>query len=175
MNIKEDNQVPLGGFRGLSLIVATDEENGIGKNNQLLWHLPNDLKFFKKTTSGHTIIMGRKTYDSIGKPLPNRRNIIITRKENLKIEGVEIFNSLENALLACADEEETFVIGGGEIYRESLPLVNQIYLTKVSHQFNADTFFPKINALDWEVIFKEDHLKDEKHAFDYSFLILKRL
>jgi dihydrofolate reductase len=118
--------------------------------------------------------MGRKTFDSIGKPLPNRRNIIITRKENLKIEGVEVFNSLEKAVLACADDEETFVIGGGEIYREALPLVNQIYLTKVHHQFNADTFFPLIDALDWEVTFKEDHPKDDKHAFDYSFLILKR-
>ncbi|OAQ38333.1 dihydrofolate reductase [Pedobacter psychrophilus] len=159
---------------GLSLIVATDSENGIGKNNQLLWHLPNDLKFFKKTTSGHTVIMGRKTYDSIGKPLPNRRNIIITRKKDLKIEGVEVFNSLEKALNACANEEQAFVIGGGEIYREALPLIHQIYLTKVHHQFNADTFFPSIDALDWEVIFKEDHQKDEKHAFDYSFLILKR-
>ena len=175
MNIKEDNQVPLVGFRDLSLIVATDEENGIGKNNQLLWHLPNDLKFFKKTTSGHTIIMGRKTYDSIGKPLPNRRNIVITRKENLKIEGVEVFNDLETALLACADDEEAFVIGGGEIYKEALPFVSQIYLTKVHHQFNADTFFPKIEALNWSIKFKEDHQKDDKHAFDYSFLILRRL
>ncbi|MBK0382320.1 dihydrofolate reductase [Pedobacter sp. SD-b] len=159
----------------LSLIVATDQENGIGKNNQLLWHLPNDLKFFKKTTSGHSIIMGRKTFDSIGKPLPNRRNIIISRKKDLKIEGVEVYNNLESAVKACADDEEPFIIGGGEIYRESLPFVKHIYITKVHHHFNADTFFPKIEALKWEVIFKEDHQKDDKHAFDYSFMILKRL
>jgi len=174
MSINQDNNPISNKFNNLSLIVATDQENGIGKNNQLLWHLPNDLKFFKKTTSGHTVIMGRKTFDSIGKPLPNRRNLIITRKEDLKIEGVEIFNSLEDALKACIKEEQTFIIGGGEIYREALPFVDHIYLTKVHHQFNADTFFPTLDAINWKVTFKEDHYKDDKHAFDYSFLILKR-
>lgn len=174
MNIYQDNQVPLGGFRGLSLIVATDNENGIGKNNQLLWHLPNDLKFFKTTTSGHTIIMGRKTFDSIGKALPKRRNIVISRQPAFKIEGVEVYPNLETALQACANEDEVFIIGGGEIYKQALPKTQKIYLTKVHHEFDADTFFPMLDAEEWEVTFKEDHLKDEKHLYDYSFVILDR-
>ncbi|MFC5284030.1 dihydrofolate reductase [Pedobacter alpinus] len=175
MNNNQDNQIPEGGFKGLSLIVATDEENGIGKNNQLLWHLPNDLKFFKKVTSGHTIIMGRKTYDSIGKPLPNRRNIVISRQANLQINGVEIYPNLDAAIASCKNEEECFVIGGGEIYKQALPFVKQIYLTKVASTFNADTFFPTLNEIEWEVVFKEEHQKDEKHAFDYAFLIIKNI
>lgn len=174
MNNNEDNQIPQTGFKGLSLIVATDQENGIGKNNQLLWHLPNDLKFFKKTTSGHTIIMGRKTFDSIGKALPNRRNIVITRQKDLAIENVEVFNSLEQAIATCNNEDQYFVIGGGEIYKQALPLANNLYLTKVKHTFNADTFFPNIPALEWQVVFKEVHQKDEKHQYDYSFLILRK-
>lgn len=155
----------------LSLIVATDEENGIGKDNQLMWHLPKDLKFFKNTTSGHTVIMGRKTFDSIGKPLPKRRNIVITRQKNLSISGVEIFNTLADALEACADEEEVFVVGGGEIYKQALPLAHKLYQTKVHHIFNADTFFPEINPLEWELISREDHAKDEQHPYSFSFLI----
>lgn len=155
----------------LSIIVATDEENGIGKDNQLMWHLPKDLKFFKNTTSGHTVIMGRKTFDSIGKPLPKRRNIVITRQKNLTINGVEIFNTLADALEACADEEEVFVVGGGEIYNQALPLAHKLYQTKVHHTFNADTFFPEVNPSDWNLISREDHPKDEQHAYSFSFLI----
>lgn len=160
--------------KNLSIIVATDKKNGIGKNNQLLWHLPKDLQFFKKTTSGHPIIMGRKTFDSIGKALPNRRNIVISRQANLTINGVEIYPNLAAALAACAQEEEIFVIGGGEIYKQALPFANKIYLTKVDHQFDADTYFDDINLQDWEVIFKEDHLKDEKHLYNFSFYILAK-
>lgn len=160
--------------KNLSLIVATDTENGIGKNNQLLWHLPEDLKFFKRTTSGHTVIMGRKTYESIGKPLPNRRNIVISRQENFKIEGVEVYQTLNAAIKACHDENEAFIIGGGEIYKQALPFTQKIYLTKVHHQFDADTFFPTLEATQWEVILKEDHLPDEKHQYPYSFIILQK-
>lgn len=160
--------------KNLSLIVATDTKNGIGKNNQLLWHLPEDLKFFKRTTSGHTVIMGRKTFESIGKPLPNRRNIVISRQENLKIEGVEVYQNLDDAVSACETENEAFIIGGGEIYQQALPITQKIFLTKVQHQFNADTFFPKIEAGDWEVLSTEDHQPDEKHQFPYSFIILQR-
>lgn len=155
----------------LSIIVATDEENGIGKDNQLMWHLPKDLKFFKNTTSGYTVIMGRKTFDSIGKPLPKRRNIVITRQKNLNINGVEIFNTLADALEACADEEEVFVVGGGEIYNQALPLAHKLYQTKVHHTFNADTFFPEINPSEWNMISREDHVKDEQHPYSFSFLI----
>nr|MBC7611987.1 dihydrofolate reductase [Pseudopedobacter sp.] len=159
----------------LSIIVATDEENGIGKENQLMWHLPKDLKFFKTTTSGHPIIMGRKTYDSVGRPLPNRRNIIITRQKDLKIDGVEIFNDLENAVKACSNEHEVFIVGGGEIYRQALPFTDKIYLTKVHHTFDADAFFPEFNHSEWELISKEDHVQDEKHAFSFSFLTFVRV
>lgn len=158
----------------LSIIVATDEENGIGKDNQLMWHLPKDLKFFKNTTSGHTVIMGRKTFDSIGKPLPKRRNIMITRQKNLHIHGVEIFNTLADALEACADEEEVFVVGGGEIYNQALPLAHKLYQTKVHHTFNADTFFPEINPSEWNLISRQDHAKDEQHPYSFSFLILSK-
>jgi len=158
--------------KGLSLIVATDKKNGIGKNNQLLWHLPKDLQFFKKTTSGHPIIMGRKTFDSIGKALPNRRNIVISRQADLVISGVEVYPNLAAAVAACTKEEEIFVIGGGEIYQQALPIANKIYLTKVDHQFDADTYFKNLDLKDWEVIFKEDHLKDEKHLYNFSFYIL---
>ncbi len=174
MQINEDNEVPLGKLKGLSLIVATDQENGIGKDNQLLWRLPNDLKFFKKVTSGHSIIMGRKTYESVGKPLPNRRNIVISRQADLKIEGVEVFDSLENAINACKTEDEYFVIGGGEIYRQALTKADQIYLTKVDVTLNADTYFPDLEASKWKVEWKQKHQKDEKHAYDYTFLILKK-
>ncbi len=161
-------------MKNLSIIVATDNENGIGKNNQLLWHLPKDLQFFKKTTSGNPIIMGRKTFDSIGKPLPNRRNMVITRQNDLEINGVEVYHDLNTALKECEAEKEVFIIGGGQIYKQALPLTQKIYLTKVHHEFDADTFFPSINAEDWEVILREDHFKDEKHQFDYSFIILER-
>ncbi len=159
----------------VSIIVATDQENGIGKDNQLMWHLPKDLKFFKNTTSGHTIIMGRKTYDSVGRPLPNRRNIIITRQKDLKIEGVEVFNELENAVKACADEDEVFIVGGGEIYQQALPFTDKIYLTKVHQKFNSDAFFPEFNKEEWKLISKEDHEPDEKHAFSFSFLTFVRV
>ena len=116
----------------LSIVVAMSENNAIGKDNKLLWHLPADLKHFKEITSGHTILMGRKTFDSIGRPLPNRRNIVITRNADLSLEGVEIYNGLEQALAACRNEAEVFLIGGAEIYRQAIlftPLAMHIYTT----------------------------------------------
>lgn len=159
----------------VSIIVAIDQENGIGKDNQLLWHLPNDLKFFKKITSGNTIIMGRKTYESIGRPLPNRRNIVISRNQDLKIEGVEVFENISSALEACKTENEVFIIGGGEIYKQALPFTNKIYLTKVDANCAADTFFPSLNEQEWKIISEEKHLKDEKHTYNYIFTILERV
>lgn len=158
----------------ISIIVAIDQNKAIGKDNQLLWHLPNDLKFFKKTTSGHTIIMGRKTYDSIGKPLPNRRNIVITRNKDLKIDGAEVYTSLKEALENSKSENEIFVIGGAEIYNQALPLSNKIYLTQVHHKFEADTYLDRLNLSEWAVTEKEDHFKDEKHLYDYSFIVLQK-
>jgi dihydrofolate reductase len=158
----------------ISIIVAIDEHKAIGKDNQLLWHLPNDLKFFKKTTSGHPIIMGRKTYDSIGKPLPNRKNIIITRNKDLKIEGAEVYTSLTEALKNVAEEKEVFIIGGAEIYKQALPISDKIYLTQVHHQFEADTYLDGFDQSDWKTVHQEDYFKDEKHLYDYSFVLLQK-
>ncbi|RYE05608.1 MAG: dihydrofolate reductase [Sphingobacteriaceae bacterium] len=157
----------------VTLIVAVSANNVIGKNNQLIWHLPADLKHFKQLTTGHAVFMGRKTYDSIGKPLPNRRNIVISR--NVKnIAGCEVVASLEEGFKLCADQEEIYVIGGAEIYRLTLPLADQIELTRVHHDFDGDTFFPEINLNQWQESKREDFESDEKNAYAYSFITLNR-
>lgn len=161
-------------MKKISIIVAASENNAIGKDNQLLWHLPEDLKFFKRTTSGHPVIMGRKTFESVGKPLPNRRNIIVSRQADLQITGTETFTSIEDALQSCKNEKEVFIVGGAEIYELSLPFVNKLYLTKVHHTFEADTFFKEPDLSDWILLSSEDHYKDEKHAYDFTFLILEK-
>src|SRR3978361_420580 len=140
----------------ISDVVAIAENHAIGKNNQLLWYLPADLKHFKNITTGHTIIMGRKTYDSVGKPLPNRRNIIITRQD-IAIEGCEVVKSIEEALALSADEKEVFIVGGAEIYRQSIHLTDRIYLTIVHQKFDADTFFPAIDNTEWRETAREDY------------------
>jgi dihydrofolate reductase len=157
----------------VTIVVAIAENNAIGKNNQLLWYLPADLKHFKNITTGHTVIMGRKTYESVGKPLPNRRNIIITRQD-ITIEGCEVVKSIEDALALCADEEEVFIIGGAEIYRQSMRLTNRIYLTVVHQKFDADSFFPEIHYEEWMETEQEDHEPDEKNKLPYSFITLER-
>lgn len=159
----------------LSIAVAVGEHFAIGKNNQLLWHMPADLKFFKQTTSGHTVIMGRKTYDSVGRPLPNRRNIVITRDSQLKIEGVEVVNSLDEAIaLSQHEEKAVFIVGGAEIYKQALPKTETLYLTTIHHTFDADTFFPEIDRSEWEVLSSNPHQADEKNMYDYTFEVLKR-
>jgi dihydrofolate reductase len=158
----------------VSIIVAISANNAIGKNNQLLWHLPADLKHFKEITSGHTIIMGRKTYDSIGRPLPNRRNIVITRKTDLQIENVEIVNSLQDAISLCETEDEVFIIGGAEIYKNSISIANRIYLTTVHQEYEADVFFPELNKDEWLETYQEHHAADEKNSVAYSFSTLER-
>ncbi|WP_316802829.1 dihydrofolate reductase [Pedobacter nototheniae] len=159
----------------LSIAVAVGENYAIGKNNQLLWHMPADLKFFKQTTSGHTVIMGRKTFESVGKPLPNRRNIVITRDTTLKIEGVEVVNSLDEAISISKDEEkDVFIVGGAEIYRQALPKTDTLFLTTIHHNFDADTFFPEIDRNEWKVLSSEPHKADEKNKYDYTFEVLAR-
>jgi dihydrofolate reductase len=158
----------------VTIIVAIAENYAIGKNNQLLWHMPADLKHFKQTTSGHTVIMGRKTYDSVGKPLPNRRNIIITRQE-ITIPGCEVVKSVEEALELCSNEEEVFIVGGAEIYKLAMPKTDRIYLTIIHHSFDADTFFPEIDYMEWKEVSREDHPADEKHKYAYSFITLERI
>jgi dihydrofolate reductase len=158
----------------ITIVVAIATNYAIGKDNQLLWHLPKDLKHFKDITAGGTVIMGRKTFDSVGKPLPKRRNIVITRKP-VSIEGCEVVDSIDAALALCQTEEEVFIVGGAEIYRQTMPLVNRIYLTIVHHNFDADTFFPEIDYKDWKETAREDHEADEKHAYKYSFITLERI
>lgn len=152
----------------IAAIVAIDLNHAIGKNNQLLWHLPADLKFFKQTTMGCPIIMGRKTYQSIGRLLPGRKNIIITRNEDFKIEGAEIYQSLNDAISKC-DSEKVFVIGGAEIYTLAMPLIKELYITIVKNKFDADTFFSKINTSQFNLVWEECHEADEKNKFDYCF------
>jgi dihydrofolate reductase len=157
----------------VSQIAAMSENHVIGKDNQLLWHLPNDLRHFKNTTSGHTVIMGRKTFDSVGKPLPKRRNIVITRKP-VTIEGCEVVGSVEAALALCKDEQEVFIVGGGEIYKLSLNLTDRIYLTVIHKAFEGDSFFPELDKKEWKEVSREDHQPDDKNSLPYSFLVLER-
>jgi len=157
----------------VSIVVAISENHAIGKNNQLLWHLPKDLKHFKEITSGGTVIMGRKTYDSVGKPLPNRRNIIITRQQ-IEIAGCEVVNSLQAALDLCRDHKEVFIVGGAEIYKQAMPLTDRIYLTIVHENFEADTYFPEISKEIWKETERADHEADEKNPLSFSFITLER-
>jgi len=158
----------------IALVVAMDRNRVIGKDNKLIWHLPADLKFFKNLTTGHPIIMGRKTYEAIGKSLPNRTNIIITRQQDYKAEGCLAAHSLNEALMMAQQiDSEIFVIGGAEIYKQAMFLADTIYLTEVHHAFEGDTFFPEIDSLLWTETSRENFKADEKHAYDYSFVKLK--
>lgn len=156
----------------VSIIVAVANNNAIGGNNQLLWHISADLKRFKQITSGHAIVMGRKTYESIGKPLPNRQNIVITRNRELSLPGVDVVESID-AAKAIARGEELFTIGGGEIYSQTLPVADRIYLTCVWADYQADTFFPEINMAEWKEISRED-FPAEGETPAYSFILLER-
>ena len=160
----------------LSAVVAASTNNVIGKDNNLLWHLPNDMKFFKNTTWGMPVIMGRKTFESLGKPLTGRTNILITRKPDFAVEGIKVVRTLEEAILVAADADakEAFIIGGGEIYRQTLPLVHRVYLTRVHVTLDGDTFFPVIEKKDWQILSQLDFTADEKHKYDYSFQVWER-
>ncbi|WCO02103.1 dihydrofolate reductase [Psychroserpens ponticola] len=156
----------------LTIIVAAGENNAIGKDNDLIWHLSDDLKRFKSLTNGHHIIMGRKTFESFPKPLPNRIHIVITRQSNYKApEGVIVVNSLEDAIDASKNDKQPFIIGGGEIYKQSIPLVDKIELTRVHSNFeNADTYFPEIDTSQWREVSRTTHDADDKHAHAFSFI-----
>ncbi|MBQ0909347.1 dihydrofolate reductase [Flavobacterium sp. F-328] len=151
------------------MIAAVAENNALGKNNDLLWHLPNDFKRFKAVTTGHHIIMGRKTFESFPKPLPNRTHVIITRQKDYKAAGCIVVSSLAEALSVCPANEDVFIIGGGEIYNLALPIADKLDLTKVHHTFEADAYFPEIDPKQWKLTSSEHHSKDEKHQYDYSF------
>jgi dihydrofolate reductase len=158
----------------VTIVVAIGENNAIGKDNELLWYLPKDLRHFKTITNGHTVIMGRKTFESVGKPLPNRRNIIITRNTDLQIEGAEVVHTIEDALELAKEAGEVFIIGGEEIYKIAMKHTDKIYLTVVHENFEADAYFPEIDKNLWVETASEKHLPDEKNNLSFTFSTLER-
>jgi dihydrofolate reductase len=160
----------------IKILVAFDENRLIGKNNALIWHLPADLQRFKALTTGHVIIMGRKTYESIGKPLPNRTTIVITRQSDYKPAGIIVSNSLEEAILKAKSisREDVYIVGGAEIYQLSLALADQILVTQLHDIFDGDAFFPEISMDTWEIVERERGVTDEKNKFQYSFLTYQK-
>ena len=158
----------------ISLVVATGKNLVIGKDNQLLWKLPADLQYFKKLTTGKSIIMGRKTFESIGRALPNRRNIVISRNSELALEGCEMSSSLKEAIAKCAGEDEIMIIGGESIYKEALPVADRIYRTLVDDSPEADRFFPEIKSSRWHQQLSLKRDADENNAFDLLFEMWER-
>jgi len=150
-------------------IAAAGTRNELGKDNDLIWHLPHDFKRFKSITSNHYIIMGRKTFESFPKPLPNRTHVIITTQKNYTYENCIVVSSINEAIDAVKDQEKAYVIGGGEIYKQFMPFVNQIELTRVHGTFEADAYFPKINPDKWKLVFQEFHARDDTHNHDFTF------
>ena len=156
--------------KSITIIVAAAENNAIGKNNNLIWSLPNDLKRFKKLTSGHCIIMGRKTFDSFPGLLPNRKHIVISRNKNISFsDEVTVVNNFEDAIRETGDDENPFIIGGGQIYKLAMEVADKIELTRVHKEFKADTFFPKIDEDKWKLIYEEFNEKDERHQFSFTY------
>ncbi len=153
----------------ISLIVAMADGNVIGGANSLLWHISEDLRYFKEVTMGHTVIMGRKTYESIGRPLPKRKNIVISRDSALKIEGCIVVNSLESAIELSSEDENPFIIGGGEIYKSAIDIVDRLYVTKVMHSYEGDTYFPEISVQKWSRISAEFHARGAKFQYPFMF------
>lgn len=160
----------------IAIVVAVADNHVIGKDNQLIWHLPADLRHFKQKTMGHPMIMGRKTFESIGKPLPGRTTIIVTRQENFQAEGCLVAHSVQEAidLGRELDKEQVSIVGGAEIYKQAMPFVDTLYLTRVHHTFDGDTYFPELQEKEWEQVSMERHEPDEKNRYSYSFIELRR-
>jgi dihydrofolate reductase len=159
----------------ISFILAMDENRVIGKNNQLPWHLPGDLKFFKRVTMGHPIAMGRKTHESIGRVLPGRENIIITRQADFQSEGCTVLHSVEEFISYCQNQDdEIFVIGGAEIFKATFAFADRLYITLIHEEFEGDTFFPEYPEQEWELVSCENGIRDEKNPYDYEFRIYQR-
>mgnify|MGYP003385870985 CR=1 FL=1 len=159
----------------ISMIVAMADNRAIGKDNELLWHLPKDFQHFKSVTMGKPIIMGRKTFESIGKPLPGRKNIVITRNNDFAAEGVVVVHSIDAALQESKEFDDVMIIGGASFYQQMLPKVSTLYVTVVHGQFEADAFFPELKSKDWEIIENIKHEVDEKHAYPFSFITYRRI
>lgn len=160
----------------VSIIVAASQNDVIGNDNKLPWHLPADMKYFKTVTTGHCIIMGRKTYEALGKPLPNRTNIIITRQEDFSAQGCVVVNDIQQSIdyAKSTGETECFIIGGGDIFVQSLIWAERIYLTRIAHNFEGDTFFTKPDPDGWKLVKDERHKPDEKNKFPYAFQVYDR-
>ena len=159
----------------ITIIAAVADNNALGKDNQLIWHLPSDLKRFKKVTSNHHVIMGRKTYESLGKPLPNRTNIIISRNTDFKAEGCVVVNSLQAAVEAAKEDDNPYILGGAEIYQQAILFADKLDITFVHHRFEADAFFPEIPTSVWKETSREDFQADELNIYDYSFVTYQRI
>jgi dihydrofolate reductase len=160
----------------ISMIAAVAENGVIGKDNDLPWYLPDDLKYFKNTTKGHYILMGRKCYESFGKPLPNRTNVVITRNDNYNDDGITVVHSLEEGLELAKQggETEVFICGGSQIYAPGMDMADKIYLTRVHASVDGDVYFPPMDEGKWKLVSSEKHSKDEKHAYDFTFLVYER-
>jgi len=159
----------------ISIIVAMADDRVIGRDGQLPWHLPADLKHFKQTTMGKPILMGRKTYESIGRPLPGRTNIVITRDSTYTAEGCVVVTSIEAAMAAAGEQDEVMVVGGAELYRQLLPRAETLYMTRVHAVFDGDIRFPVISNSDWHQVARSDYEADENNPHDYSFIRLERI
>jgi dihydrofolate reductase len=159
----------------ISLIAAMDQNRLIGQNNDLPWRLPADLAYFKKVTMGQTIVMGRKTFESIGKPLPGRENVVVTSQEDYQADGVSIVHSIEELLQLNKDGEELFVIGGAHLYEQTLPQADRLYLTEIQEEFEGDAYFPALDKREWELISKTEGIKDEKNPYLYFFTVYDRI
>jgi len=157
----------------ISLIVAHDINRVIGYENKMPWHLPGELQYFKEQTMGKPMIMGRKTFDSIGRPLPGRKNIVITRNENFKHEGIEVASSLEEALKLAGDEKEIMIIGGEQIFKMALPITDRLYITHIEHEFNGDTFFPTYGD-DWSLVSKSEPV-ETPDGYSYTYCIYEKI
>ncbi|PID44638.1 MAG: dihydrofolate reductase [Proteobacteria bacterium] len=163
----------------ISIIVAMSENRVIGRNNKLPWYLPNDLRYFKSVTMGKPVIMGRKTFESIGRPLPGRMNLVITRDEAWQAEGVTICHTIESAIekakssAEITGEDEVMIIGGARIYRQTMPLATRVYLTKVHEEIDGDAFFDEVDWSEWEEVAREDFTAEPPNSYDYSFIVLE--
>jgi len=154
------------------IMAAIAQNNAIGKNNDLIWHLPADLKFFKQTTKGHTLIMGRKTFESLANPLPHRDSWVVTRNQDYSAHGITVFQSIDEAIAAGLQKglETVFILGGGEIYRQSMDIADKLIITEVHESFDGDTFFPAIDKGIWEEMSREEHKADDKNTYDFAFV-----
>ena len=161
----------------ITLVVAAAKNNAIGKDNHLLWRLPNDMKYFKNVTWGMPVLMGRKTFESLGKPLPGRKNMVLTKQPGFKANGVVTVTNIDDAIFLTKemDVKELMVIGGGQIYKSVFEKANRIYLTRVDAAFEADTFFPAIDPAIWKLVSKKDHEADVKHSYNYSFQVWEKI